>query len=95
MYEANEKQATRYNLRRRPIEFKEGDRVLKIATKLSNKADSKTGKVYDKYEGPYIIKGVFYPRWSEKSNFFKNIYDVDNEFYEKEEGAIYGPGIAD
>ena len=27
--------------------------------------------------------------------FFKNIYDVDNEFYEKEEGAIYGPGIAD
>ena len=27
--------------------------------------------------------------------FFKNIYDVDNEFYEKEEGAMYGPGIAD
>ena len=27
--------------------------------------------------------------------FLKNIYDVDNEFYEKEEGAMYGPGIAD
>ena len=27
--------------------------------------------------------------------FFFNIYDVDNEFYEKEEGAMYGPGIAD
>ena len=26
---------------------------------------------------------------------FCNIYDVDNEFYEKEEGAMYGPGIAD
>ena len=26
---------------------------------------------------------------------FFNIYDVDNEFYEKEEGAMYGPGIAD
>ena len=30
--EANTKQATPYNLRRRPIEFKVGDRVLKIAT---------------------------------------------------------------
>ena len=27
--------------------------------------------------------------------YFSNIYDVDNEFYEKEEGAMYGPGIAD
>ena len=43
----------------------------------------------------FILKGVFYPRWSEKSNFFFNTYDVDNEFYEKEEGAMYGPGIAD
>ena len=42
------------------------------------------------------FKGVFYPRWSEKSNFFFfNIYDVDNEFYENEEGAKYGPEIAD
>ena len=45
--EANEKQATRYNLRRRPIEFKVGDKVLKIATKWSNKADSKAGKLFD------------------------------------------------
>ena len=27
--------------------------------------------------------------------YFKNIYDVDNEFYEEIEGAMYGPGIAD
>ena len=27
--------------------------------------------------------------------FFLNIYDVDNEFYEKEEGAMYVPRIAD
>ena len=32
---ANTKQATRYNLRRRPIEFKVGDRVLKKTTKSS------------------------------------------------------------
>ena len=50
------KQATRYNLHRRPIEFKIGDRVLKIGTKLSNKADSKAGQIYDGYEGPHIIK---------------------------------------
>ena len=56
MDEANEKQATHYNLRRRPIEFKVGDRVWKITTKLSNKADSKTGKLFDKYEDPYIVK---------------------------------------
>ena len=53
LYEANIKQATRYNLRRRPIEFKVGDWVLKIANKLSNKADSKAGKLYDKYESIY------------------------------------------
>ena len=44
-----------------PIEFKVGDRVLKIATKLSNKADSKAGKLYDKFEGPYIIKRKISP----------------------------------
>ena len=27
--------------------------------------------------------------------FFLNIYDVDNKENEKEEGAMYGPGIAD
>ena len=53
---ANKKQDTPYNLHRRSIEFKVGDRVLKIATKLSNKADRKADKLYDKYEGPYIIK---------------------------------------
>ena len=64
--EANEKQATRYNLRKRPIEFKVGDRVLKITTKLSIKADSKAVKLYDKYEGPYIIK----------RNIFCTIYEL-------------------
>ena len=46
--EANIKQATRYNLCRRLIEFKVGDMVLKMATKLSNKADNKAGKLFDK-----------------------------------------------
>ena len=53
---ANEKQATHYSLRRRLVEFMIGNRVWKITTKLSNKADSKTGKLFDKYEGPYIVK---------------------------------------
>ena len=39
--EVNTKQATHYNLRRRTIEFKVGDRVWKIAAKISNKADNK------------------------------------------------------
>ena len=69
MDKANEKQATRYNLRRRPVEFKVGDRVLKIATKVSNKADNKTGKLFDKYEGPYIVKKKISPTIYE----FKNL----------------------
>ena len=43
-------------MRRRPIEFEVGDRVLEIETKISNKADNKAGKLFNKYEGPYIIK---------------------------------------
>ena len=66
--EANEKQATHYNLRRRPVEFKVGDKVLKIATKVSNKADSKTGKLFDKYEGPYIVKQKISPTIYELKN---------------------------
>ena len=58
MYEANIKQATRYNLRRRLIEFKVGDRVLKIESKMSNKADNKAGKLFNKYEDPYVIKKI-------------------------------------
>ena len=61
--EANKTQATRFNFRRRPIEFKVGDRVLKIETKLSNKADSKAGKLFDKYEGPYITKKKSHPQF--------------------------------
>ena len=56
MDEANTNQATPYNLRRRPIEFKVVNRVLKISTKLCNKANYKAGKLFHKYEGPYVIK---------------------------------------
>ena len=49
-----------YNLRRRPIEYKLEVRVLKRVTKLSNKAD-RAGKLYDKFEGPFIIKKKIYP----------------------------------
>ena len=66
--EANEKQATHYNLRRRPVEFKVGDKVLKIATKVSNKADRKRGKLFDKYEGPYIVKKKISPTIYELKN---------------------------
>ena len=34
------------------VEYKVGDRFLKIVTKLSNKAD----KLFDKYKGPFIVK---------------------------------------
>ena len=61
MDESNIKQATRYDLRSRPIEFEVGDRVLKIATKLFNNADSKAGNLSDKYGGPYIIKKEISP----------------------------------
>ena len=65
---ANDKQATHYNLRRRPVEFKVGDKVLKIATKVSNEADSKTGKLFDKYEAPYINKKKISPTIYELKN---------------------------
>ena len=68
LHETKIKQATRYNLRRRPIELKVGHRVLKIATKLSNKADSKAGKLHDKYEGPYIINRKISPTVYELKN---------------------------
>ena len=61
MDEANTKQATRYNFRRRPIEFKIGDNVLKIEAKISNKAENKAGKLFNEYEGPYIIKRKISP----------------------------------
>ena len=61
MDKANEKQATQYNLRRRSIEYKVGDKVLKIETKISNKADNKARKLFNKYEGPYIIKKKISP----------------------------------
>ena len=61
MDEANEKQVTHYNLRRRPIEFKVGNRVLKIENKISNKADNKAGKLFNRYEGPYIVKRKISP----------------------------------
>ena len=79
------KEATRYNLRRRPIKFKIGDRVLKIATRLSDKADSKAGKLYDKYECPYIIKRKIFPTVYELKNLKGksigewNIYDFKLE----------------
>ena len=65
---ANEKQATRFNLRRKPIDFKVGDRVWKITIKLSDKADSKAGKLFDKYEGHYIIKKKNFPTIYELRN---------------------------
>ena len=68
MDEANEKQATHYNLRRRPIEFKVGDRVLEMKTKISNKADNKAGKLFNKYEGPYIVKRKISPTIYELQN---------------------------
>ena len=55
-------------MRRRPIEFKVGDRVLKIETKISNEADNKAGKLSDKYEGPYIIKKEVSPTIYELKN---------------------------
>ena len=66
--EANQKQATRYNLRRRPIEFKIGDRVLTIETKISNKADNKAGKLFNKHEDPYIVKKKISPTIYELKN---------------------------
>ena len=65
MDKANEKQATHCNLRGRPIEFKTGDRVWKITTKFSNKTYSKAGKLFDKYEGPYLIKRKISPTFYE------------------------------
>ena len=61
-------EAARYNLRRRSIELKVGDRILKISTKLSYKADDKAGKLFDKYEGPYIIKRKISPTVYELKN---------------------------
>ena len=66
--EANKKQATHYTLRRQPIEFKVGDRVLKMETKISNEADNKAGKLFNKYEGPCIIKKKISPTIYELKN---------------------------
>lgn len=52
----NNKQASRYNWRGRPNEYKVGDRVFKVHTILSNKADKKAGKHHDQYNGYFIIK---------------------------------------
>lgn len=55
LIEANERQAHYYNLRRRNIEYKVGDRVLKKNHTLSSKIDHVAAKLTHKYTGPYII----------------------------------------
>lgn len=55
LIEANEKQAHYYNLRRRDIQFKEGDRVLKKNHTLSSGPERTTAKLSKKFIGPYII----------------------------------------
>ena len=62
-----------------------GDRALKIATKLSNEADSKAGKLFHKYEGPYMIKKKMSPTIYELKNFKRksvgewNVNDLELE----------------
>ncbi|XP_068992597.1 putative uncharacterized protein DDB_G0290521 [Neodiprion pinetum] len=55
LIEANEKQAHYYNLRRRDIQFKEGDRVLKKNHTLSSGPERTAAKLSEKFTGPYII----------------------------------------
>ncbi|XP_068990441.1 proteoglycan 4-like [Neodiprion pinetum] len=55
LIEANEKQAHYYNLRRRDIQFKEGDRVLKKNHTLSSGPERTAAKLSKKFIGPYII----------------------------------------
>lgn len=52
---AHIKSARRYNLRRRHIEFNEGDLVWKKNYVQSNKAEKKISKFAPKYVGPYHI----------------------------------------
>lgn len=52
---AHQQNAARYNLRRRPLEFQVGDRVLKRDFHLSNAADNYAAKLAPRYEGPFEI----------------------------------------
>lgn len=65
---ASERQASNYNLGRKPVEFKIGDKVLERVTKLSKKANNKAGELYDHYEGPFIAKKKIFPTIHELKN---------------------------
>ena len=63
--------------------------VLKIVTKLSNKADCKVGKLYDEYEGPYIIKRKISPIVYELKNLKgKSMGEWDVNDFKSEKTSI-------
>lgn len=55
---ASSTQAKRYNLRRRPVPFRPGDKVLKRTFYTSSAADGTASKLYPKYEGPFEVLKV-------------------------------------
>jgi transposase InsO family protein len=56
MIESGERQKHYYNLRRRPSDFKIGDRVMKRNFAISNKAKGICAKLLPYFVGPYILK---------------------------------------
>lgn len=54
--EANSKNAHHYNLRRRPSDFKVGDRVMKRNFAISKKGEGFSAKLTKVFVGPFILK---------------------------------------
>jgi transposase InsO family protein len=57
MKKANQQQAKHYNLRRREVQYREGDRVWLRSHHLSSAKDDFAAKLAAKYDGPYVVKG--------------------------------------